>query len=207
MGVFKRFTRPKANLSLNLDKTQLFLGDELRGIVTLKSQEPFELEKLIVSLCCEESVKKTRLEQETVRYKEDPFDLEYKTKEVWQEREYIDSSELYSDSVTPCKSMSIPAYFNENFSFTLPIPITGRETYHSVDRNVRWLVDAYVKIKGRKGIGAKGAGEIQVARSVVKPSPAKEVIREVVLIPCQYCGGLMPQTAIFCPNCGARRKA
>jgi hypothetical protein len=35
----------------------------------------------------------------------------------------------------------------------------------------------------------------------------REVItREVVLIPCQYCGGLMPQTAIFCPNCGARRK-
>ena len=32
------------------------------------------------------------------------------------------------------------------------------------------------------------------------------VIREVVLIPCQYCGGLMPQTATFCPNCGARRK-
>jgi len=36
----------------------------------------------------------------------------------------------------------------------------------------------------------------------------KEVItREVVLIPCQYSGGLVPQTAIFCPNCGARKKA
>ena len=34
----------------------------------------------------------------------------------------------------------------------------------------------------------------------------KETIREVVLIPCAYCSGLMPQTAIFCPNCGARRK-
>jgi exosome complex RNA-binding protein Csl4 len=35
----------------------------------------------------------------------------------------------------------------------------------------------------------------------------KETItKEVVLIPCQYCGGLMPQTATFCPNCGARRK-
>jgi len=35
----------------------------------------------------------------------------------------------------------------------------------------------------------------------------KEVIvKEVVMIPCKYCGGLMPQTAIFCPNCGAQRK-
>jgi hypothetical protein len=34
----------------------------------------------------------------------------------------------------------------------------------------------------------------------------KEVTREVVLLPCTYCGGLMPQTSVFCPNCGARRK-
>jgi hypothetical protein len=32
------------------------------------------------------------------------------------------------------------------------------------------------------------------------------IIREVVMIPCQYCGGLMPQTATFCSNCGARRR-
>lgn len=35
----------------------------------------------------------------------------------------------------------------------------------------------------------------------------KEVIREVVMIPCEYCGSLMPQTALFCSNCGAGRKA
>lgn len=35
----------------------------------------------------------------------------------------------------------------------------------------------------------------------------KEVVKEVVMIPCQYCGTLMPQTASFCPNCRARRKA
>jgi hypothetical protein len=35
----------------------------------------------------------------------------------------------------------------------------------------------------------------------------KEVItKEVVMIPCEYCKTLMPQTSVFCPNCGARRK-
>lgn len=34
----------------------------------------------------------------------------------------------------------------------------------------------------------------------------KEIIREVVLIPCAYCDSLMPQTSTFCSNCGARRK-
>jgi len=36
----------------------------------------------------------------------------------------------------------------------------------------------------------------------------KETItKEAVMIPCSYCGGLMPQTSISCPYCGARRKA
>lgn len=35
----------------------------------------------------------------------------------------------------------------------------------------------------------------------------KEVItKEVVMLPCDYCGGLMPQTSIFCPNCGASKR-
>ena len=38
-------------------------------------------------------------------------------------------------------------------------------------------------------------------------SGTREVIREVVVIPCKYCGTLFAQTATFCPHCGARRKA
>ena len=35
----------------------------------------------------------------------------------------------------------------------------------------------------------------------------KEVTtKEVVMLPCQYCDGLMPQTSLFCPNCGAQKK-
>jgi len=34
----------------------------------------------------------------------------------------------------------------------------------------------------------------------------REVIKEVVMVPCRYCGGLMPQASVFCSNCGARRQ-
>jgi len=49
-------------------------------------------------------------------------------------------------------------------------------------------------------------------QSICPSSPVitkeKEVIvREVVMVPCSYCGGLMPQTATYCPHCGARRKS
>jgi rubrerythrin len=36
-------------------------------------------------------------------------------------------------------------------------------------------------------------------------SATREVIREVVVIPCKYCGTLFPQTTTACPHCGAKR--
>jgi hypothetical protein len=35
----------------------------------------------------------------------------------------------------------------------------------------------------------------------------KETIREIVMVPCQYCGSLIPSTALTCSTCGAGRKA
>lgn len=31
------------------------------------------------------------------------------------------------------------------------------------------------------------------------------IIKEVVMVPCKYCGALTPQLATFCPNCGAKK--
>lgn len=43
--------------------------------------------------------------------------------------------------------------------------------------------------------------------NVQSPVLQKEVHKEIVMIPCKYCGSMMPQTSAFCPNCGARRKS
>jgi len=37
-------------------------------------------------------------------------------------------------------------------------------------------------------------------------APREVIVKEVVMVPCIYCGGLMPQTSSFCPSCGAPRK-
>ncbi len=37
-------------------------------------------------------------------------------------------------------------------------------------------------------------------------TPREVIVREVVMVPCQYCGGLMPTTATQCPSCRAPRK-
>jgi len=50
------------------------------------------------------------------------------------------------------------------------------------------------------GCGCGSGSSSKSDREVVR-----EVIREVVMIPCKYCGTLFPQTGTFCPHCGAKR--
>jgi len=47
---------------------------------------------------------------------------------------------------------------------------------------------------------------IMKSRKAVLGKKEKVIIKEVILTPCKYCGGLMPQTALSCPQCGARKK-
>ena len=50
--------------------------------------------------------------------------------------------------------------------------------------------------KAKKGVEQTEQAEVK----------EKIIIKEVVMIPCQYCGALTPQTAQFCSNCGAPNK-
>lgn len=91
------------------------------------------------------------------------------------------------------------------FPFAFRLPTIGRETYHGIDKNLLWLLVATVYIQGIHGLAntLTEQKEVFVSNST---RITKETVREVVLIPCSYCSGLMPQTSVFCPNCGARRK-
>jgi hypothetical protein len=180
MGFFNRTKELEESFQLSLAKTELHLGEELNGILSVKSEIKFDIEMIWVRLRCEESEGK----ENAILYDNVDLDL--------------------SDAI------HVNAGFEKEFPFVIKLPSIGRETYHSIRHNVRWLVDVYIKVKGKKyAISADGSGEILVAKPSVSPLPVKEVkevVREVVLIPCAYCSGLMPQTSTFCPNCGARRK-
>jgi len=165
--------RDKVQLTLEVEETELFLGDGLKGTVTVKSEGEFDIEKIWVTLKCEETIAK-------------------------------DKAILYDKEEEASDGIHVNAGFEREFPFVIKLPFIGRETFHSINQNVEWLVDAYVKVKGiRKVMGAEGGGFILVANP---KEPVKEVVREVVLIQCAYCRGLMPQSSVFCPNCGARRK-
>lgn len=217
----QKFTTPKVRLIVTLTRRdpkasalEVAPGEEVQGEVCFIPKEDFELKTLSIKLSCVESVKKIRTE----------YDEETKERE---EVEYWDEDELYSDAISLCSSVHVypipdtsdpwklsyeAAYALAPFHypFAFRIPAVARASYHSVDRTVVWKLMPRMTFIGRqdKTIDKALAFFVTEARA---PSPsAKEketIIKEIVLIPCKYCGGLMPQTSIFCPNCGARRTA
>lgn len=199
---FQIFTRPKANLWIQTEKDEFSLGDELKGIVGFASEEEFDVEEIVVRLSCWESVKKTRRHYQAGHYETNKItgEKEWVPDKEWFEN-YWDTGVLYSKSLQVCSQTHVSVGFNIGFPFAFEIPKSGRETFQGVDRTVRWFLTANMRVKGRRSI--KVSKEILVSKPSVL---VKEIVREVVLIPCSYCGGLIPQTSTFCPHCGAKRK-
>ena len=95
----------------------------------------------------------------------------------------------------------------KDFPFSVNIPAAGRPTYKSIDAKVTWTIKGVIAVDGRPD-ATSGTVEVQVTQPSVTPVvKEKEVIREVVMIPCKYCGALMPQIETVCPTCGARKTA
>ena len=169
------------------------MGEQIKGIIKITSDEEFLVNQAFVCLNCNENIKKSRISGN-----------QYGTHQT----EYWDTAVTYSTSCKLFGAARIPHGFSASYAYALTISPAAKETLYSIDHYVKWLLYAALEAKDRPKIQTT-TYEIQVARPQItqsSPTIMKEVTREVVLIPCTYCSGLMPQTSIFCPNCGARRK-
>lgn len=120
-------------------------------------------------------------------------------KETWE------SATLYSAKPSLRGPTHIPKGFTGKFPFSIEIPVTMKPTLKSIDRRVTWSIRGVIAVRGRPD-AKRQTLEAQIAQPSAAPViKEREVIREVVMIPCKYCGTLMPQTETVCPNCGARR--
>ncbi|MGP3667117.1 MAG: hypothetical protein ACKD6N_01580 [Candidatus Bathyarchaeota archaeon] len=190
----EKATPPKVNLKLNLKKDTYFLGENIEGELTLFSNDEFDADEIRCELQCIESAKvqkrfyDSHLKREVVR-------------EVWE------TATLYSIKPPISPQTHISKSFTGSFPFSINIPITMKPTYKGIDRKVTWLIKGVVAVKGRPDATSPTL-EIQIAQPAATPIvKEKEIIREVVMVPCKYCGTLFPQTETACPNCGAKRTA
>ncbi|MGO8805785.1 MAG: zinc-ribbon domain-containing protein [Candidatus Bathyarchaeia archaeon] len=186
-------TAPNATLQLSAEKTQYVLGDHVKGGIKIVSQEEFDVNQAIVCLSCNENIRRNQ---------------------VWsnqfgvQQSEYWENAVTYSTTFKLFDLVHIPQGFSANYQYDLEISPAATPTIYTIDHYAKWLLAAVLQVKDRPNIPTQNY-EIQVEKPVngqAVPIVTKEVEREIVLVPCSYCGSLMPQTALFCPNCGARKK-
>ena len=204
MGFFKRIreavTKPKANVSLRFNKNSYVLGENLEGVLSVTSEEEVDVSEVRAELEATEKRKKGKYETETNTLP----DGKQETKQVW--KEYWESATFYAVKPQISGPVHLATGNTRDFSFSLVIPASGQPSFMGMDGSVTWSLRAVIGIGGRPDI-VPPTFDVQVLKVPEAPTIVKEklVEREVVMIPCRYCGALMLQTALFCPHCGAKR--
>jgi len=188
----EKVTPPKANVSLNLSKNTFTLGEDLEGTLVLNSEEEFDASEVRVEFRCIEKKKKGRYEWNQITKRSE-----------W--REFWETATLHSVDLKISEGLHLTQGYKKEFPFRTNIPAGGRESYDSVDGSVTWSIKGVLAIKGRPDVNSE-TFEVQVIRPTAAPTIVKEIVHEVVMIPCTYCGKLMPQTSTLCPYCGAPRR-
>ncbi len=196
MSFFKKFkdrlTSPSARALLQLSKSSHAVGENAEGTLTVTSDEDFDAVEIRCEIQCVEEAKK-------VKYVHDPAVNRNVPKEVQE------SATLYSARPTVSGPLHIGRGSSQTFPCTINIPAGGRPTFKSLDSKIIWSIKGVIAIEGRPDVTSPVV-EMQITQPSAAPViKEKEVIREVVMIPCKYCGSLMPQTDTVCPNCGAKR--
>jgi hypothetical protein len=188
VGFFKRFKKPKSSVSLTVPKNTVELGEDLKGAITVSCEDEFDATEVRAELRCVEKRRRERWERNdrgrSVR------------------RVYWDTATLHSADPKASGKLHMLPGFKKTFPISINVPAGGRESFDGLDSNVSWFIKGVVAIDGRPDVTSKTI-ELQVVRPAA-PVAVKE--KEVVMVPCEYCGSMMPETATSCPNCGAPRK-
>ena len=187
-----RFIKPNANVALQLGKSSYVLGENVEGTLVVTSSEDFDAKEVRCEFQCVETKKRTSLQYDAAIKQTIP-------------KEVQESATLWSSRPQMTGPLHLTPGFSQNYPVSINLPAGGRPTYHSVDQNVAWSLKGVIAIEGRPDVTSSTV-EIQVAPPSASPViKEKEIVREVVMIPCKYCGTLMIQTETICPNCGAKR--
>ena len=189
MGFLSRFKAPKATVTLKIRNDHAELGENLEGVISVVAQEEFDATEIRAELRCIEKRRKERW----VYNKRLRRNIRH---------EYWDQATLHSSDPTASGKIHIIPGFKKDFPIVMGIPIAGRESFDGMDANVTWFAKGVVAVDDRPDITSQTM-EVQVIRA---SAISKVQEKEMPTIPCVYCESLMPQTASFCPKCGAPRK-
>jgi hypothetical protein len=197
MGFLKKFTNrltvPDSTINLRFENYSVALGENLTGSLNICAREDFDVTEVRCELQC---VERARVIKQV-------YDAQLRRA---LPREVEDSAVLFSARPVLSGATHMINGETKDFPLNINFPAGGRPTCQGIDRKVTWTIKGVVAVDNRPDIVTKTC-EIQVIAPAAQPTviKEKEIVRQVVMIPCKYCSSLMEQTVTVCPNCGAKR--
>lgn len=197
MSFFKKFTQkltsPNATVTLKLDKYGVAAGENIQGKLCVTAREEFDATEIRCEVNCTEEARVTK----------QVYDANLRRNVA---REVTESAVLFAAKPVLSGPAHIANGETKEYTMNINIPAGARPTYQSITNRVNWAIKGVVAVDGRPDCVSQQIA-IQVAPAPAQPViTQREVIREVVMIPCKYCGGIMNQTETACPHCGAKRQ-
>jgi hypothetical protein len=181
------FRKPKTAVKLNIPKNSFALGSKFDGTIIVSSKEEFDATEIRGELRC---IEKRRREKWVYN--------EQRRQNVRQV--YWETATHLSEDVKASGPMHIVPGFKKTFPIKVNIPNGGLETLDSIDANITWLIKGVVAVDGRPDAISK-TYELQIFQNT------GSTIKEVKMVPCEYCKSLMPPASSSCPICGGPRKS
>jgi len=180
LGFFGRLNPINVKVSVLLDKPTFLEGETITGRVVLNSDEAVHVDEIRLEIRVTESF--------------------YTRKTVWSsghasETTVRETNSLHSEDVTKGFKDEFP------FSINLP-PVRPTMPNGVIDREIKGVV----AVKGRPDKTQEITVNVSPAAygSVAAQAPAQVMVKEIIKVPCKYCGALVPVESSRCTNCGAK---
>jgi ribosomal protein L40E len=186
MGFFDRLNPINAKISVTLEKTTFMEGEPITGRVNLDSDEAVRADEIRLEVLVTESHYTTRTTYVNGRVSHNTV----------RETKVLHSEKVRVSGPLDIMKGQVEAF---PFSFSTP-PAWPSMPGGTIDRRLKGVV----AVKGRPDkTGETNFNVSGPAYGAATAAPAQVMVKEVVKVPCKYCGALNPIEYNRCTNCGA----
>ena len=141
LSFLKRLKAPKATVSVTLDKQAFNLNEPITGTLSVSSSEEIDVDELRIELWVTEETRATGSITIPVR------DIS-ETRTVTLQQ----STTLYQEKNTVAGRMHITEGFNQQFPFSIPLPLGVPPTYRGRNATNTWMLKGVMAVKGRPDV-------------------------------------------------------
>jgi len=188
LGFFDRLNPINAKVSVLLDKPTFLEGETITGRFVLDSDEAVHADEIRVEIRITETYQAPAIRR-----------VGYGVTQTIETH----SKQLHAENVRISGPLDISKGFKDEFPFSFQVP-SVRPTMPNgvIDRKIKGVV----AVKGRPDrVNEISVNVSQAAYGpVAAQAPAQVMVKEIIKVPCKYCGALIPVESSRCTNCGAK---